>query len=381
MTDRLKERFRALDALDFPHGAGPPDMRSPHTTGESTRARSIVTAIFALVIGATALGFAIRAFERAPDRPPRPVNTGDELPTGPGTCDHGPWIELCPEAEWARSVVAAAGLQVVDEQAVLVLGTSEGGESYFWAMDPSHHGQVTPFSEIVAEGTARVVDHVDGVSVYGFPSNERLWLWRGHGLQVWLDGRAPLTEPSRQDIVALVRASHSVPYTSATPAPDVTIPDIVGLRDQPAMRSLYELGLNTNAIVRYRETAGADPWRVVTIFPAPGTRVARGAVVEVVVATRVTPLPRAATNVLDCDPRHREAFGGPYVRIDPGGSAYITGNIGGIELTDEVTQATFQKSDPWTGLWHVIRGGSVIAVVDFPLLDGVACQGSGVGGA
>jgi hypothetical protein len=164
------------------------------------------------------------------------------------------------------------------------------------------------------------------------------------------------------------------------PAPDVTIPDIVGLRDQPALRKLYELGLNTNAIVRYRATAGADPWRVVSILPVPGTRVARGALVEVVVATNVTPLPRAATNVLDCDLQHREAFGGPYLRIAPGGSGYIVGNIGGITLTEEVIQATFDENEQWKGLWHIIREGSVVAVVDVPSLDGVACQGSGVAG-
>ena len=379
MTDALKERFRALDALDFPHDAGPPDARSSHLASGSTRARSLGTVVFALIIGVFALVFAIRAFEGGPDRPAPPAISGDEIRTGPGTCEHGPWIKHCPEADWARSVVDVAGLELVDEQAVLVVGAAGRGEFHFWAMDPTlHGGSVTAFSEIVADGVARVVDHVDGVPIYGFRSNPRLWLWSHQGLNVWVDGPAPLTSPSRQDFVALVRATGSVPYTSLTPPPAVTIPNIVGLDDQEAMLTLDGLGLKW--VVAYRTAGGVDPLHVASIYPGAGTRVAPGSSVRLQVATEVTPLPDRATDALDCDASHREAFGGPDARILPGGSAYIVGNLPGIERSDEVVQVTFED-DPWMGLWHVSRDGSVVAVVDFGSLDGEACQGSGVAGA
>ena len=48
--------------------------------------------------------------------------------------------------------------------------------------------------------------------------------------------------------------------------------------------------------------------------------------------------------------------------------------------TDEVVQVTFSGRE-WNGIWHVIRDGLVIAVVDFDSLDGVACHATEVAGA
>jgi hypothetical protein len=379
MTDDLKERFRTLDSLEFPYRERPPETGRSGMTTRIARRRRAGAILFALAIGVFAIGFAIRAFGEGPDRPTPPADSEGETPTGPGSCDYGPWIKHCPEAGWARSVVSAAGLEIVDEQTVLVVGTSKGGDFYFWAMDPSLHGQVTPFEQAVGGGNALVLDHVDGVPIYGFGSNRRLWLWSHHGLNIFVDGRAPLAAPSRQDIVALVRASGSVPYTSATPAPGVAIPDIVGLSDQQGMLALNDLGLTW--VVGYRTVGGAvDRWHVASVDPPAGTRVVRGSSVRVLVATEVTRLPGGAADALDCDIEHRELFGGPQTRITPGGSAYIVGNLPGIELgVDEVVQVTFESGE-WKGLWHVIRDGSVVAVVDFDSLDGEACQGSGVAG-
>jgi hypothetical protein len=379
MTDDLKELFRALDALEFPHGTAPPTARSVHPAIATARPPSLAAAAFALVLGTLAVGFAISAFEGDPTERTPPTTPSGVAETGPGTCDHGPWIRHCPEADWARTVVDVAGLEVVEEQAVLVVGAPGSGEYLFWAMDPSLHGGVTPFPEVVADGVARRIDRVDGVPVYGFRSSPRLWLWSHEGLNVWVDGRAPLTAPSQQDLVALVRASRSVAYAGEASGPQVVVPDIVGLRDQPALLSLDDVGLSW--IVSNRTVEGVDPWRVVSVDPAPGTDVERGSAIRVLIASEVTPLPEGAAEALDCDAGHREAFGGPRLRIMPGGSAYITGNLSGIGLDDEVVQVTSEPGDEWAGLWHVIRSGSVVAVVDFDSLDGVACQGSGVAGA
>jgi hypothetical protein len=377
MADDLKDRFRSLDTLEFPHDAGPPDAPGLHTGIEDTRARRVGTAAFALVVGAIALIFAIRAFEGGADRPqPPPVDSGDEIETGPGTCDFGPWIEHCPEATWARTVVDVAGLEIVDEQTVLVVEALGGDEFLFWAMDPKLHGGVEPLSQIIEDGTARLVDRVDGVPIYGFRSNRNLWLWSQHGLNVWVDGRVTQRAPSRRDFIALVHASASVPYISTTEG--VTVPDIVGIGDQEGMQMLHDLGLAS--IVAYRDVEGVEPWRVASVEPPPGTRVDSGSQVRVIVATQVTPLPAGAVDALDCDAGQREAFGGPNVRLQPGDSLYITVNLPGIGPDDEVVQVTFESRE-WEGLWHVIREGSVVAVVDWASLDGVACQGSGVAGA
>lgn len=377
MSDDLQERFRALDALEFPHADGPP---RPPTAARATSVdhrRSIGTAAFAIGLAAIAFVFAFQAFRTAPRERVLPPDPGRGTAVGPGSCDEGPWIQHCPEADWARSVVAVAGSEVVDEQTVLVASTSEGGEFLFWAMDPALHGQVEPLSEIVADEPWSVTTTVDGARVYRL-RGDALWLWGSHGLNVFVDGRGPLAAPSLQDIVALVRASGSVPYPGALSGPGVVTPDIVGLSDQEAMRTLDGVGLSW--VLAYRTVNGVDPGYVASSDPVGGTHVAPGSSVRVLVATAVTPLPAGAADALDCDALHREAFGGPDGRVLPGDSAYISANLPGITPRDDVVQVTFDD-EPWVGLWHVIRHGSVVAVVDFGSLDGEACQGSGVAGA
>jgi hypothetical protein len=86
---------------------------------------------------------------------------------------------------------------------------------------------------------------------------------------------------------------------------------------------------------------------------------------------------------LSCPAEDRIAFaapGGP--RILPGGSAYIRGNLEGFRQDDVIEQMT---KDPdgdteWSGVWQVVREGSVVAAIDFSSLGGVACRGSGIGG-
>jgi hypothetical protein len=106
-----------------------------------------------------------------------------------------------------------------------------------------------------------------------------------------------------------------------------------------------------------------------------------GTRVRLVIATEITPLPPGAVDVLACTPDDQVAFGGPNTRIEPGGSAYITGNLGTLRNA-EVVQVTFESGQTeWDGLSHVVLSDRVIAVVDFQSLDGVACRGAGFAGA
>lgn len=384
MTDDLRERFRALDLVEFPHEGGPPPReRLPMIRID--RGRNVGTTVFALLLAVVALGFAIRAFSGPDQRPPigPPVGgTVSPVPTGPGTCNYGPWARFCPEADWARSVVSVAGFEIAGEPGALIVATREGAEFSLMAQDPAlHEGEgVTPLRSLVARGEVVPNRRIDDISVYVFRGEARFWTWSAYGLVVEVDGRVLRGSPalSDEDLVALVRASRSVPYATPTSSPSVTIPDIEGSSDQEAMLALHDVGLNW--VVAYRTVEGVPSWRVVSVEPAPGTEVEPGTWVRLVVATHVTPLPAGGADALDCDAAHREAFGGPNIRIQPGGSAYITGNLPGIRRDDEVTQVTFE-GNAWDGLWHVIRGGSVVAVVDFGSLDGEACQGSGVAGA
>jgi hypothetical protein len=182
------------------------------------------------------------------------------------------------------------------------------------------------------------------------------------------------------------RSRGSIPGAISTPPPgstpsttvaNVTLPDLVGLSDQNAALTLYRLGLKWAPA--YRNVKGGR-WRVVSMEPAAGTRVVSGASVRLVIATEITPLPKGAANALDCAPSQREPFGGPRLRLDVGGSGYIVANLTGRPLRHETVVQVTSDGPEWEGLWHVMREGSVIAVVAYPSLDGVACSGSGVAG-
>ena len=187
------------------------------------------------------------------------------------------------------------------------------------------------------------------------------------------------TSPATNDATATPTGGLPTPIGEGN---EVTVPDLIGLDDQAAMLALDDLGLGW--IVGYREHPDVPRWEVVGQAPPPGVVVSTGSRVSLEVATRIMPLPQGAADALDCGANERVAFGGPNHVLLPSGALYITANLPGIERTDQVMQITSTSSDPrfdWDGLWHVIRDGEVIAVVDYPSLDGVACDLSGVAGA
>jgi hypothetical protein len=106
-------------------------------------------------------------------------------------------------------------------------------------------------------------------------------------------------------------------------------------------------------------------------------------------ATFIVPLTVSFTDpdlelvVLDCRTGDQVEFTGPDSRIEPGGSAYIVGNLPGFEQGDVVEQMTRVPGGEggWAGVWQVVRDGAVVASVDYPDLSGAACEGTGIGGA
>ena len=70
MTDQLRERFRSLDDLDFPHAEEPPRLpggsRAPISHGPSPVRRALV-AVFALALAAAGFSLALGWFRSTPD--------------------------------------------------------------------------------------------------------------------------------------------------------------------------------------------------------------------------------------------------------------------------------------------------------------------------
>jgi hypothetical protein len=105
-------------------------------------------------------------------------------------------------------------------------------------------------------------------------------------------------------------------------------------------------------------------------------------------ATFIVPLTVASSTpdlelvVLDCRLEDQVPISGPDARIEPGGSAYIVGNLPGFEQGDVVEQMTRDANGDteWSGVWQVVRDGQVVASVDWDALSGTTCRDSGIGG-
>lgn len=130
-------------------------------------------------------------------------------PASPGTCEYGPWMAECPEADWARSTLAAAGLKVAEETPSAFVVQYPNGELLFWAMDPALHEGVEPLDEELKAGDEfRTVGEVDGVIVHELRGR---WVWTVHGLNVWV-AVASGDDPPAEVLESLVRASQLTQY-------------------------------------------------------------------------------------------------------------------------------------------------------------------------
>jgi heat shock protein HslJ len=85
---------------------------------------------------------------------------------------------------------------------------------------------------------------------------------------------------------------------------------------------------------------------------------------------------------LDCDPADHVAFThGNDMYLQPGPPAYFTANMTGLKDGDEFVRFAGSADLAEESRWLVVRDGLVVAEVNYPALDGVACRYSGVQGA
>ncbi len=84
---------------------------------------------------------------------------------------------------------------------------------------------------------------------------------------------------------------------------------------------------------------------------------------------------------LDCDPGDQVELRPPDGYLEPAPPDYIRVNVSGIAGSDDVRRIDGSADFAEPSTWVVVRDGLVVAEIDYPRLDGVACRGSGVGGA
>lgn len=156
------------------------------------------------MMGVTACTFA----SEGDSTPSTPLVPSREA-TGPGTCNYGPWMAECPEADWARAAIEASGLKVTDETPAAFVVRHRTGELLLTAFDTARDS-VEPLAEELKDAVrVKRLLRVGGIVVYEVRGH---WLfWSVHGLNIEIapnSGR----DPSVAVIKALARATAATPY-------------------------------------------------------------------------------------------------------------------------------------------------------------------------
>jgi PASTA domain-containing protein len=169
---------------------------------------------------------------------------------------------------------------------------------------------------------------------------------------------------------------------SPSPLPSVqegVVPDVVGLGVADAEKLLSQAGYE--ATVVYTPYPGVAAGMVASMAPGPGPLGSPGVRITLHVSGTDVALDGYLSQ-LDCDESDMMPFEDKGGHDDPGGTLYITINVGGFERSDQLSQIrSDDPASPDDGLWQVSRDGAAIAVIAAPSLEGIACRGSGIGGA
>jgi hypothetical protein len=128
----------------------------------------------------------------------------------PGSCAYGPWADHCPEAEWARQVLDAAGYRLTGDTGSALVGRAGQTGFYFWAFE-SEKAPNQPLSKAIEDEGYRVLE--DDNETRLFTDGTRI-AWQIQGLYVWLEGGPmnSLDDIDDEVIRKIVRASGEVPY-------------------------------------------------------------------------------------------------------------------------------------------------------------------------
>ena len=166
-----------------------------------------------------------------------------------------------------------------------------------------------------------------------------------------------------------------------SPLPEVTpgiVPDVVGVNEGDAGKLLTQAGFESAS--EYVPTPGVAGGTVVSMDPPPGTALAPGSTVHLVVSGTTVAFDGYLTP-LACSSEDMMPFAHTGGVDEPAGEAYIRVNTEGITPSDELIQVTHVPGDgSGGGLWNLVREGNVLAVIDWRSLEGVACRGSGIAG-
>jgi hypothetical protein len=170
-------------------------------------------------VGTTVLGIAVTAVSAFAiggwvERPPsaqgvRPAAPPTVESGSPGTCEYGPWADLCPEADWARQVARSAGYSTEDDTgSAIFVTTSPDHDVTLWAFEVEGSSDQTIRTKLTSEGY-RPYERIGGLQTY---TDGTRVAWAVHGMYAWLGGYSTDILENPEVIRAIVKASENTPY-------------------------------------------------------------------------------------------------------------------------------------------------------------------------
>lgn len=115
----------------------------------------------------------------APREPPHPTAPESSINAD---CERGPWSQHCPEAEWARSVLANAGFRLTGDSGSALTATDGQVIFHFWAFTPNEQ-RARLDQALARENYRELPEREKGAPIY---TDGIRFAWSARGLWVWL---------------------------------------------------------------------------------------------------------------------------------------------------------------------------------------------------
>lgn len=201
IREKLHERLDRIIVVEL----------APSTVFRIRRRRRLALLTSGLAVAASAIGVGWAVTQILPETQRRteagPTASSPSTPASTASCQTGPWADHCPEADWAREVVRAAGYSVTGDTGSAITGANGQNELHLWAFQETEPS----FEQTLETEGYRYFFSIDGIDVFGDGTRVA---WTTHNLYIFLTDvlEGTLDETDRQVIAEFVRASIRTNY-------------------------------------------------------------------------------------------------------------------------------------------------------------------------
>ncbi len=158
-----------------PQGAGPVQNKQAAPNVKMGVRNLAVALVFTTLVGCTTT-------DQSTAPQPNSARSSTAGSSNSAACERGPWSKHCPEADWARSVVANAGYRTTGDTGSALTATDGKFIFHFWAFTPEDRPRDLARA-LAKENYRELPERVAGLPVY---SDGTRFVWSTQGLWVWV---------------------------------------------------------------------------------------------------------------------------------------------------------------------------------------------------